>query len=85
VHVLKVAHHGSRTSSSDLSLQALKPMVAVITVGRRNRYHHPHPAALGRLRGHSIPVYATSDCGHVELRLAHSRFEVRTVHSCSTR
>ncbi|MEK7630601.1 MAG: ComEC/Rec2 family competence protein [Patescibacteria group bacterium] len=47
--VLKVAHHGSKNSSTDLFLQRVAPDVAVISVGESNRYGHPHKEALDRL------------------------------------
>lgn len=47
--VLKVAHHGSRYSSTEDFLRKVSPKTAVISVSARNTYHHPHPDALGRL------------------------------------
>ncbi len=47
--VLKVAHHGSATSSTAAFLQAVQPAVAVISVGAHNPYHHPSPSVLSRL------------------------------------
>lgn len=47
--VLKVGHHGSRTSSGAGFLNAVRPAVAVISCGRRNHYGHPHPRVLARL------------------------------------
>lgn len=47
--VLVVGHHGSRTSSGQAFLQAVRPREAVISAGYRNRYHHPHPAVWTRL------------------------------------
>ena len=69
VHVLKVAHHGSRTSSSTPSLRVLSPQIGVVSAGRRNHYGHPHPYALRRLREENVEVYATADCGHIEIRV----------------
>lgn len=50
VDVLKVAHHGSRTSTSAAFLARVRPTVAVASLGRQNRYGHPHPEVWGRLR-----------------------------------
>lgn len=47
--ILKVAHHGSKYSSSSAFLRAVQPRYAFISVGARNMYHHPHPDALKRL------------------------------------
>ena len=49
--VLKVGHHGSRTSSSRAFLAAVRPQEAIISVGRRNRFGHPHPSTLEALAG----------------------------------
>ena len=55
--VLKVAHQGSRYSSSDEFLQAVSPSVAVISAGEGNRFGHPHPETLERLE--SLPSAPT--------------------------
>jgi competence protein ComEC len=55
--VLKVAHHGSRTSSTEPLLRAISPWLAVVSAGRGNRFGHPHAevvARLGRLARHSL-------------------------------
>jgi competence protein ComEC len=48
--VLKVPHHGSKTSSSDDLLRAVQPSIAVISVGRENTYGHPNPEVVARLK-----------------------------------
>ena len=57
--ILKVAHHGSRTSSSTGFLLAAQPRVAAISLGKGNRYGHPHPSITERFRGFRIPVQRT--------------------------
>jgi competence protein ComEC len=47
--LLKVGHHGSRTSSGTAFLQTVTPEVAVVSLAKRNRFHHPHREALNRL------------------------------------
>lgn len=61
--VLLVPHHGSDTSSSQAFLQAVRPQEAVIQVGRRNRYGHPHPEVMQRLTAQGAQVWATPSCG----------------------
>lgn len=61
--VLLVPHHGSDTSSSQAFLQVVRPQEAVIQVGRRNRYGHPHPAVMQRLNQQGARVLATPSCG----------------------
>ncbi len=54
VDVLKVGHHGSSTSTSEALLQAIKPSIAVISVGWGNKYGHPHQELLNRLSRNGI-------------------------------
>jgi len=63
--VLKVAHHGSRSSSSDAFLDAADPEAAVIQVGKNNRYGHPSPETLKKFAERKIPVYRTDQNGAV--------------------
>ncbi len=61
--VLKVAHHGSRTSSSAAFLAAVSPRYAVIFAGARNPYGHPHPEVLARLQRAGARVFVTARDG----------------------
>ncbi len=61
--VLVVPHHGSRTSSTDAFLDAVRPAVAVIQVGYRSRYGHPAPDVVARYAAHGIPVVRSDHCG----------------------
>jgi competence protein ComEC len=63
--VLKVAHHGSRSSSTAEFLGAVSPAVAVISVGARNAYGHPDPAVLERLAAAGARIYRTDRDGAV--------------------
>ncbi len=76
--VLKVGHHGSRWATTDAFLAAAHPRVAVISVGRRNRFGHPSPEALARLARHGIPVLRTDRDGEVEFETQAGRLWVRT-------
>ena len=66
VDMLKVAHHGSATASSDVLLATLRPGVAVVSVGANNPYGHPNAATIARLRAHSSRVLRTDQDGTVE-------------------
>jgi competence protein ComEC len=68
VEVLKVGHHGSAGSSGETFLDRLRPRVAVISVGAGNRYGHPAPAVLRRLRERHIDVWRTDQGGAVTIR-----------------
>ena len=65
IDILKVAHHGSSSSSSDLFLYEATPDVAIISVGEDNRYGHPHQEALDRLEFHCDSIYRTDINGDV--------------------
>ena len=65
--VLKVAHHGSRGSTTPEFLRAVSPLVAVISVGARNPYGHPSPQTLARLDAVEAAVYRTDRDGAVIL------------------
>lgn len=64
---LKVGHHGSRFSTSRTWLEAVQPRWAIISVGRNNRYHHPHPATLLRLSQAELTVLRTDQQGTIRL------------------
>ena len=74
VHVLKVAHHGSRTSTGAEFLQATSPAVAIITVGP-NRYGHPDQSVVARLEVAQAMVKRT-DAGAVRIRVQESFYHV---------
>jgi len=57
--VLKVAHHGSASSTNDDLLAAVRPQFAIISVGVRNVYHHPRPEVLQRLQRAKVLTYRT--------------------------
>lgn len=63
--VLKVAHHGARTSTSTAFLQAVRPDYAVIQAGYRNPFGHPHEETLSRLIGQGVVVFRTDRDGAV--------------------
>ena len=63
VDFLKVAHHGSRTSSTEPFLEATHPGVAVISAGRGNPYGHPAPATVARLEGIGAEVRGPTPTG----------------------
>lgn len=63
--VLKVGHHGSKTSSAEEFLQAVSPKIAVIQVGRKNRYGHPTQEVLDRLSSLGIKILRTDLDGDI--------------------
>jgi competence protein ComEC len=65
--VLKVPHHGARTSTSPLLAAAVRPSVAVVSVGARNAYGHPDPDVLARLAAAGARIFRTDRDGAVVL------------------
>lgn len=65
IDVYKCGHHGSKTSSSDILLDAITPKAAVISCGEGNEYGHPHAATLNNLRSRGVAVYRTDDQGTI--------------------
>jgi competence protein ComEC len=63
--VLKVGHHGSRTSSSPLLVAGVAPREAIISVGRRNRFGHPSATTLATLEAAGTRVWRTDRDGAV--------------------
>jgi competence protein ComEC len=68
VRVIKVGHHGSRSSTSPELLERISPDLAVISVGRRNRYGHPHDEVLRRLESEGVRILRTDRNGIVSIR-----------------
>ncbi len=66
--LLKVSHHGSAGATGEAWLRAVRPRVAVISVGAHNRYGHPSPQVLQRLAAHGIATFRTDRGGTVTIR-----------------
>lgn len=65
--VLKVAHHGSKTATSERFLREVSPETAIISSGRNNRYGHPHQEVLERLEAAGICYWNTSRNGGIQI------------------
>lgn len=65
--VLKVAHHGSKSSSIEEFIDMVRPKVAVIGVGKGNRYGHPSDVVLKRLENFNIKIYRTDYNGEISI------------------
>ncbi len=65
VDILKIAHHGSKTSSSQVFIDELKPKIGVLSAGRKNRYSLPHPEVMARYSQRGIKVFNTQTQGAV--------------------
>ncbi len=67
--VIKVGHHGSRTSTGDSLLNAVRPVLALVSVGRHNRYGHPASVVIQRLMEHGVRILRTDQDGSIEVRV----------------
>ena len=65
--VLKAAHHGSSTSSSDAFLSAVTPTLAIISCGSYNEFGHPHRAVLDRLSSYTPHIFRTDTHGSIRV------------------
>lgn len=63
--VLKLGHHGSKTSSSDEFIRAVQPDYAIVSAGKNNSYGHPHTQVMERLHSRTIPVLSTQTHGTI--------------------
>lgn len=66
--VLKLGHHGSKTSSAPEFIQALRPRVGIISAGRHNRYGHPNQETLATLAQQHVPYFNTQTNGMIRYR-----------------
>jgi competence protein ComEC len=82
-HVLKVAHHGSKQSCLDMFLDRVRPSLAVIPVGLRNRYRLPHDKALARLKARGIAVFRTDESGGITVFSESGQLHVKSGLSSS--
>jgi competence protein ComEC len=80
VDVLKVAHHGSRTSTTEEFLNAARPSFAVISAGFENGYGHPHRAVVERLEEGHAEVLRTDRNGMITIRTDGARLQVESFH-----
>lgn len=68
--ILKVGHHGSKTSSTEAFLEHIQPSVGVISAGRKNRYGHPHSEVLDRLDQFDVMIYRTDLHGAITYKFS---------------
>lgn len=78
LRILKVAHHGSRTSSSRAFLETWRPQIALISAGRGNTFGHPAPEVIDRLQSIGARVYRTDRDGEITLTTDGRSVSVRT-------
>lgn len=82
--VLKVPHHGSRTSTSSAFLDAVSPRVAVVSSAYDSQFGHPHPAVLQRLADRDVPTFWTATHGTVVVTADGETVSVATQRAAPT-
>ncbi|PYT00466.1 MAG: hypothetical protein DMF63_07825 [Acidobacteria bacterium] len=78
VDVVKVPHHGSRTSSTDAFVKCTQPLISIISVGRRSRFGHPHAEVVERWLSAGAKVFRTGEKGTITIETDGDSLETRT-------
>ena len=76
IDVLKVGHHGSKTSSSKEFINEINPKYSIISVGKNNRYGHPNKEVLDTLNDSKI--YRTDQDGSIMFKIKNDKLEIET-------
>ena len=76
IDVLKVGHHGSKTSSSKNFINEINPKYSIISVGKNNRYGHPNKEILNNLEGSKI--YRTDQDGSIMFKIKNNKLKIET-------
>ncbi len=81
VDVLKVAHHGSKTSSSEAWIKHLSPDISLISAGVNNRYGHPHDVTLETIHNFAknCEIYRTDEIGQIRIYIEENQIKVDKV------
>jgi competence protein ComEC len=78
VTLLKIGHHGSKTSTSEEFIDQLQPKFAFISDGYHNQFHHPHPTVLERLAEHHVAIFRTDQRGLLTFLTDGRKVEIET-------
>ena len=76
IDVLKVGHHGSKTSSSESFINKMNPTYSIISVGKDNYYKHPHKKVLETLK--SSKIYRTDQDGSIMFKIENNKLNIET-------
>ena len=76
IDVLKIGHHGSKTSSDKNFIDEMNPKYSVISVGKNNRYGHPNKEVLNNLDNSKI--YRTDINGEIQIKIIRNNFSIKT-------
>ena len=76
IDVLKVGHHGSKTSSSIEFINEINPKYSIISVGKNNRYGHPNKEVLNNL--YNSKIYRTDQDGSIMFKIKNNKLKIKT-------
>lgn len=79
--IIKVPHHGSKSSSTEGFVQNVNPVLAIISCGRDNRYGHPHEEIVDRYKELSVPIYNTAEDGAVMIKTDGQSMGIQTYNT----
>ena len=68
-NIIKIAHHGSKTSSTEGFLNLVNPKIALIGVGRDNKFGHPNEETIQRLKNMKVKIYRTDEMGEITIKI----------------
>lgn len=77
--ILKVAHHGSKTSSTAEFLKCVSPKIALIGVGKDNTFGHPNSGVLSRLEDINAKIYRTDKLGEITVTISKNKTSIKTM------
>lgn len=77
--ILKVAHHGSKTSSIEEFLKCVSPKIALIGVGKDNTFGHPNSGVLSRLENINAKIYRTDKLGEITVTISKNKASIKTM------
>jgi competence protein ComEC len=66
--VLKIPHHGSKTSSTEAFIDAVRPRLAIVSAGERSRFGHPHATVVERYRSRGVELLQTGRDGMITVQ-----------------
>lgn len=74
--ILKAGHHGSRTSSTEAFIEAVRPELTIFSAGKNNRYGHPHSEVLETFRKFGLPTLSTAESGSITITVKKELYKV---------
>ena len=77
--ILKIAHHGSKSSSTENFIEAVNPKIVLIGVWDNNKFGHPNSEVIKRLKKRDIKVYRTDINGEINIEIKENKIKIPKV------